>query len=490
MSWKSLRFVPLALGAALAACADTPSAPVSDATLRGTRVANLEQTLEIEGFTLPYAVYFKPGRGSAIEREAAAVGATVNFVNDRYGFAMVSGLDETTAGRIRALSGVEGVAVDEMIDMELLDGIEVQDASVASPEAPNTAFFYARQWHLRAIGAEQAWAAGKFGSRGVTVAVLDGGVDYTHPDLAGLVDLSRSVSLLPIENAVLPQVFPGAHPVADLQFHGTHVAATIASNAIAAAGVTSNTTIIGVKVCYGANITSGGVLVARAGSCLGSAILAGVVHAIENNAQVINMSLGGAFLKRGSQGFHSTINRIFNAANRAGITVVVSAGNNGSDLDRHQLPDADGNPVSYPSLFKTYCDAPHVVCVSATGPTAGVTNGPWQNIDALAPYSNYGRSVITVAAPGGAASPVWAACTRFSLAIAGCRTGVSIVGLSGTSMAAPHVSGLAALLYAEGVRQPSQVRNRLMRGADDLGQPGRDPFYGAGRINVPGTLGL
>ena len=128
-----------------------------------------------------------------------------------------------------------------------------------------------------------------------------------------------------------------------------------------------------------------------------------------------------------------------------------------------------------------YCDAPNVVCVSATGPNDEVV---W--------YSNYGRSAIDVAAPGGTIwDRVWAACSRTSLLVPYCQNNDEVLGLMGTSMAAPHVSGLAALLVEDvGHGKPSQVKARLIRGADDLGLQGTDPYFGKGRINVPRTLGL
>lgn len=489
MSLSPSRFAAALLGLAAVGCADSLVVPTASVSSRAASLV-AEESYEVAAAGAAYAVYFKPGRAAAVESAAAASGGTVEILNDRFGFALVRGLDGVQADGLRAVSGVEGVALDEQVAINLPGSLETADAAFESAEAPNTAAFYARQWHMQVIDAQAAWSAGKLGSSDVTVAVIDGGLDWTHPDLAGRVDLSRSASFLPLEDGIVAQVFPGAHPVADLQYHGTHVGATIASNGIVGAGVSSRTTLVGIKVCYGVNINSGGVQVARAGSCSGTAILAGIAHAIEIGADVANMSLGGAFLKSGAKGYGAVLNRIFNAANQAGVTMVVAAGNNGSDLDRHELPGSDGSPISYPSLFKTYCDAPNVVCVSATGPTAGALNGPWENIDALAPYSNYGLSVITVAAPGGAFRPVWAACSKFSLAIPQCRTGNFILGINGTSMATPHVSGLAALLAADGVTQPSQVRARLRFGAVDLGQPGRDALYGAGRISVPGSLGL
>jgi len=86
---------------------------------------------------------------------------------------------------------------------------------------------------------------------------------------------------------------------------------------------------------------------------------------------------------------------------------------------------------------------------------------------------------------------VWQTCSQTSLAIPVCRTGNFTVGLSGTSMASPHVSGLAALIVAQiGHDRPSQVKARLLQTADDLGENGTDPFYGKGRINVARALGL
>lgn len=400
----------------------------------------------------------------------AALGGRVTGTHAATGLAFVSGLSDAALAELSARKDVGATLPDFEAQIVPSFGVGADQAFVSpdSPAAPQTAAFFPRQWHLRAIGAHNAWAAGRLGSPDVTVAVLDTGIAYTHADLAGLVDLSRSASFVPSDDALVAAFFPGAHPVADLHYHGTHVAATIASNALAAAGVTSRTTLIGVKVL---NVNGSGSF---------SSTLNGILYATDAGADVINMSLGGFFTKAGNGQFVGIINRAMNYAHRNGTLVVVSAGNESIDLDH------DGNG------FKTYCSASNVVCVSATGPTAQAgINGPWTNVDAFAGYSNYGRSAINVAAPGGNASAVWAACSRFSLQIPVCRTGTFVVGLGGTSMAAPHVSGLAALLVDEyGSGNPSQIRSILQQSADDLGQPGTDPFYGKGRINAPRALGL
>jgi subtilisin family serine protease len=371
----------------------------------------------------------------------------------------------------------------------------VQDPEITSQANPTLASRYSWQWNMRDIQAPKAWAAGKLGRSDVTVAILDTGIDYDAPDLAGLVDFSRSVSFIASDNAVTQTYFPTRNPISDYNGHGTNVATQVSSNARAIAGVTSHTTLIGVKVLSG--MGSGSL----------SAVLNGVLWAADHGADVANMSLGvkGGVSKTANGSYVSLINKVFNYAKQKGMLIVVSAGNDGIDLDHN------GN------MFAAYCDAPHVVCVSAVGPTtaAGFATDA---MDTPSYYTNIGRSGIAVAAPGGnadaangfAASPwpwgsdiaswVWSYCSKTTLVFsnagqplgyAGCQGGNLLTGYIGTSQASPHVAGLAALLVAEmGHGKPQQIKNVIQNSADDLGQPGTDPFYGRGRINVAKALGL
>jgi subtilisin family serine protease len=455
----------------LAACEQDGRVPVTgmEPTSPALRTAASDEHRTTGNLLVVFAGESVP---DGFEARVSGLGGAVDASFASLGAATVSGLGEPEAEQLRAFPGVSYVEPELLLDLPTPlyepEPAEVE-AGPESPSQPSSASFFPRQWHLQVIEADRAWAAGHLGSSDVTVAILDTGIGYTHRDLVGLVDLDRSKSFLPKEDAAVQQYFPGAHPIADLYYHGTHVAATVASNGWAAAGVTSRTTLIGLKVC--------GTVVR---GCPASAIFAALQYAADNGADVVNMSLGGSFTKSRYPGYVSTINRAFTYLDRKSVTVVVSAGNSALDLDR----DGAG--------YKTYCDTPTNFCVSATGPTAATTvNGPWANIDAPAYYTNYGRSAINVAAPGGnSGASVWAACSPFSVLIPVCQTGTYVVGIRGTSMAAPHASGVAALMVEKHGKNPGAVRTAIEQASDDLGQAGLDPFYGRGRINVARALGM
>lgn len=469
---KHVRFASavLAGAVALAGCADQP-VPTAPSAVQAPDGPAFSQGAASTGRHL--VVFRQESVPTDFAARVAALGGEVHMSFGTVGAATVEGL---TPAAVKALrSGSDVSIVEPEILLELPVSVAAPEAVLAeisghTPGNPADAHRFAQQWNLHTIGAAEAWAAGYTGSEDVTVAILDTGIDYTYPDLVGRVDLDRSVSFLPYDDYAVQYFFPGAHPIADLGYHGTHVAATVASNARVAAGVTSRTTLMGVKVC--GTYTRG---------CPGAAIFAGIRHAVANGADVINMSLGGTFQKSDYPGYVSVLHRLFNEANRKNVTVVVSAGNSSIDMDH------DG------SGYKTYCSTPSTICVSATGPTAGgtFTTGPWTDVDAPAFYTNYGRSSIEVAAPGGSSgASVIAACSRFSKTIPVCQTGTYVVGLRGTSMASPHVSGLAALMVQKHGKNPAKVRAALQQSADDLGQPGVDPFYGKGRINMARAVGL
>lgn len=477
----------------LGACSDEATGP-------STRIPSGGIAFSVGGASDGTGTYLVRFKGNGVPDdfagEVARLGGEVIFAHP-IGIAAVAGIDNGRADRLAALRTVAAVDADAYspLDDTMSNDVTAVDNSIASAANPALAFFYARQWNMRAIHANEAWAAGKLGSASVRVGVLDTGIDYLYPDLNGRVDLAASRSFLSAaENARVPA---GLNLVADLHYHGTFTSHTIASNGIVLAGVTSGTTLVGLKVC------APGTAPKFEASCPTSSVLGALLYAADIGLDVVNLSLGGAFQRvdgsaRGGNGpsFIATINRVFNYVNTKGTTIVVAAGNNGFDLGTNRIPAAGGGWTGVPGLYDAYCDAPGAICVSATGPTAqGSVNGPFTNVDAFASYSNFGRGAIDLAAPGGnAASFVYGGCSGFTIitAFAVCRNRASafVIGGQGTSASAPHVAGVAALIAASVGHSPAQIEARLRQSADDLGQPGNDAFYGQGRLNAARAVGL
>lgn len=410
-----------------------------------------------------------PTRASRSFRQ---LGAEVEWWHEPTGLVALRGLDGAAARRLRSLGGVRSVTPDGVLGvLGAPPAVTVRGGPEQERPSSGGGHRSTRHWNLRAIGAPEAWRAGATGDPAVTVAVVDSGIDYAHRDLEGRVDLERSVSFVPSDDALVEEHFPDRHPVTDLNHHGTHVAATIASNGVVADGVTSDVTLIAVKV------------VGVEGDIQVSTLLRGVVHAVDAGADVINLSIGGVFSRSGNGPWVDQIRAALGYAWVNGAVVVVGAGNDAADMDAE------------PHLFHAMCDAGIAICVSATGPSEPMNteHAEGEELDRPASYSNFGAAV-DVAAPGGDAESVWAACSGTSLTIDTCRGRDDFaVGLTGTSMAAPHASGMAALLVAQhdGPRlwgRAVEVRNRMERATEDLGAEGHDPHYGHGRIWLPAAL--
>jgi hypothetical protein len=492
-----IRVVALLSAIALAACSSDVIAPEKATTALNSR------TSAVVAQSGDYIVSMK---GNAIASGFAdavkSLGGTVIYVHPATGLAFVTGLTSGAAAQLNATEGVASVAMDLQLQLNTPMSTIVADAVAPAafptphPTNPAAAVASSWQWNMQTIGADKAWKAGKFGSSTVTVAIIDTGIDYDGFDLNGLVDLSRSTSFVPSDDAIRAAFFPGRNNISDFEGHGTNVAAQVSSIAAAFGGVTSKTTLIGVKV------------LSRTGSGSTGGVLAGILWAADHGANIANMSLGGSFDKAGAQGFGSVINKVFNYARQKDMLIVVAAGN--ADEAHNNLPvDIQHNGNEYIA----YCDAPHVMCVAAIGPTTyDASKKPPFNPDVPAWYSFYGQSKISVAAPGGNydavnypvlsrwpwgvdfASWVFSLCSKTRIAGAlpsgapnlPCKSGGNIVGEIGTSQASPHVAGLAALLMAQyGTGNPQGIKKMIEQSSAPI-----DPRYGKGRISVSNALGL
>jgi len=320
---------------------------------------------------------------------------------------------------------------------------------------------YPLQWHYPLINLPQAWDI-TTGASSVVVAVVDTGILASHPDLLGKTgqgyDFIRDAANALDGDGIDPDPEdPGDAGVAgNSSFHGTHVAGTIAAatgNATGVAGTSWATTLMPLRV-LGLN---GGTSYDIMQALLYAAQLpndSGGVPA--QRADIINLSLGG-------YGFSQTEQNVINQVRNQGVMIVAAAGN-----------DASGSPF-YPASYNG------VISVSAVDINRQA-----------APYSNFGP-LVDLAAPGGN--------TATDINGDGYPDGVLSTGgddltgsiqyvyrfLQGTSMAAPHVAGVLALMKALApALLPADVDNLIVNGqlTTDLGAPGRDNIYGHGLIDA------
>lgn len=299
---------------------------------------------------------------------------------------------------------------------------------------------YQNQWGCRMMYFPEGWDIIKGESKDppITVAVLDTGVRLTHEDLGPNLIIPTGQC-----NFTVGLNDPKASDPSDDNGHGTHVAGIInavSNNGIGVAGMAWNVKILPVKVLDGN------------GDGSYAQVIAGINYAVEKGAQIINLSLGGPNSYFIPADFTTAIN---NAAAHD-VTIVAAAGN-------------ENGPVNFPASY------PGVIAVAALGPDGQ-----------RAPYSNYGPE-ISVCAPGGAETVT----DKFSQTIVSTYkdSDTSYAYMFGTSMAAPHISGLVALMYSQNPAiTPAQVRDRLRKFTIDKGSPGFDDYYGHGMPDAYAVL--
>ena len=303
-------------------------------------------------------------------------------------------------------------------------------------------------WGIKKIGASVAWDATS--GAGITVAVVDTGLDYSHPDISSNVwTNTMEIAGNGIDddgNGYIDDIHgwnfvTNTNDPLDDHGHGTHVSGTIAAvgnNGIGVIGVAWQAKIMPVKALD------------SAGSGYESNLANAIVYAANNGADVISNSWGGP-------GSSQTIADAVSYAYNLGAVVVAAAGNSGDDA-RNYSP----------------ANLADVITVAATTPT-----------DTLATFSNFGPK-IDVAAPG-----VDILSLRASGTAMGTPVGTGYTRASGTSMATPHVSGAAALVLSQHpVYSNEQVRQALRVSGTDLGAAGYDLSFGYGGLNAAAAIAV
>jgi len=406
-----------------------------------------------------YAVY-AVAHDYAVYAVTLAGGTVVSDLLKQIGVLVVQSANPAFADMMSSYAVVEEVARDYTWQGVPTDG--------GGPDTTGGAL-ESLQWSMQQIRAPQARAV-QAGANAVSVGILDTGIDGNHPNFIGLdgksnVDCSRgrnSVAFLPTGPGL-----GNPSPCVDNGFHGTHVAGIVAAraNRLGVVGVAPNVTLVPVKVCD------------STGYCYASGVVDGITYAGDQRFNVVNMSFfvdDDAFQESTEfkcnddptqRAFRKSVERAISYARNQGVVPVAALGNSDADLAH---PAAGNDCAVVPA------ETPGVIGVSALGPSKE-----------KASYSNWGK--VDVAAPGGTST---GDCRRgvlstFPAATYGC--------ISGTSMASPHASGVAALIVStygkvgtDGrvTMDPGKVESILQATAVDQGLQGSDICFGHGRIDA------
>lgn len=421
--------------------------------------------------TRSYLVITAPGDTSAVRNAVTANGGSVFAHYDAIGVVVAHSTSTGFATAMRSVAGVQKVGATRTSD------VPADAYSPTLPGAPAqspTTLTETARWDMTRINADKAWAVST-GSPSVTVGVLDTGVDDRHQDIAPNFDAADSAS------CAYGKADTRAGAWRDVDTHGTHVAGTIAA-AKNGKGV--------VGVAPGVKIASVRIAEPNTSMFFAENTICGFMWAGDHGFDVTNNSyytdpwMFNCPDDPDQAAIIEGVRRAQEYAEGKGSLQVAAAGNSDYDLADKRSDSAspnDSTPVN--RTITNACvdiptELPGVVTVAAMG------NG---NIKAS--YSNFGRDVIDVAAPGGdGAYGVYST-------LPGGRYG----NKNGTSMASPHVAGVAALLKsADPAATPADLRARLGTQATDTACPsdsrctgttGKNAFFGEGQVDALKAVG-
>ncbi|MEU6178262.1 S8 family serine peptidase [Streptomyces coeruleorubidus] len=416
--------------------------------------------------SLSYVVNVKPGHGTSayVRKAVGKAGGKVVTSYDQIGVIVVHSSNPDFAKTIRKVRGVQSAGATRTAPLptavtadlgtpKALSAAEVAEAEAAPGQDPLESL----QWDLPAIKADKAHEK-SLGSSKVTVAVIDTGVDDTHPDIAPNFDRGASVNCV----SGKPDTSDGAwRPGASESPHGTHVAGEIAAakNGVGMTGVAPGVKVSGIKVSN------------PDGFFYTEAVVCGFVWAAEHGVDVTNNSYYtdpwyfNCKNDPDQKALLDAVTRASRYAEKKGAVNVAAAGNENYDLAADEITDPSspndttpGERVVDPSeCLDIPTQLPGVVTVASTG-AKGIKSS----------FSNYGLGVADIAAPGGDSTayqkPEPPATSGLIL---GTLPGGKWGYMAGTSMASPHVAGVAALIKStHPYASPTLVKALLYAQAD------------------------
>ncbi|MFE0189939.1 S8 family serine peptidase [Streptomyces sp. NPDC058989] len=434
---------------------------------------------QADGPLLSYVVNTTPGHATVgkVEKAIAKAGGKVIVAHEQIGVIVVHSANPQFAATIRTVPGVQTAGASRTAPLKASGTTDVGkpqkiDLSKSQLKAAGSAAkangqepLEPLQWDLPAIKADKA-AQVNPGSRDVTVAVIDTGVDDTHPDLKANFSAKQSANCVGGVADTSKGAWRPWDPSSD--YHGTHVAGTIAAarNGTGVAGVAPGVKVSAIKVSE----PETSLFYAESVVC---AFVFAADHGVEvtNNSYYVDPWMFNCKDDADQAAIVDAVGRAASYAQRKGAINIAAAGNSDLDLGAAKLPDAsspnDSTPVERTINPKTCWDVPTqlpgTVTVAATG-VHKLKSG----------YSNYGLGQIDVAAPGGDSKQVPELPAKNGN-ILSTMPGGDWAYLAGTSMASPHVSGVAALLKSAHPKSgPQELQWLLKQQADNPGCPTGD----------------